>query len=177
MSTHGKGPARGYRWPDATPGNTIAVQHGAYSSRVVDPLARSIIEDLLASPGCPQHLKDDPERWRATLDGYGRAEAIVVAVSGYLAGQDIAAALSETTEAEEVTTHRKGGSTRKTTAKRTQAALDVMHRWMGTARNYANDLGLSPAAAARMQLELADRYDSALAVKALLEHDQAEVAQ
>ena len=37
-------PARGYRWPDATPGNTIAMQSGYRSERRIVPLAAAILE-------------------------------------------------------------------------------------------------------------------------------------
>jgi len=43
-------PARRYKWPDATPGNTIALRHGANSPRVVEPLAdecRAYIEQVI----------------------------------------------------------------------------------------------------------------------------------
>lgn len=34
---------RGYSWPPFEPGNTVAVRHGAYSPRRVDPLAQEIL--------------------------------------------------------------------------------------------------------------------------------------
>lgn len=34
---------RGYSWPQATPGNTLAVKHGAWSPRKVDPIARELV--------------------------------------------------------------------------------------------------------------------------------------
>ena len=169
-------PARGYSWPPFQPGHTLSTTHGAHSPRTVDPLAASIVADLLASPSCPAHLKDDPERWRPTLDGWGRAEAIVRVVSAWLDGQDLSAAMAETTTALETTTEAKGKSVKRTAGRRTQAGLDVLARWMRIARDYANDLGLSPAAAARMRLELADKYDSALHVQAVLERDQEEAS-
>jgi len=42
-------PARGYSWPTATAGNTIAVKSGAYSPRVVEPLAVEILGELVAA--------------------------------------------------------------------------------------------------------------------------------
>lgn len=36
-------PARGYSWPPFEPGNEVAVRHGAYSPRRVDPLAQQIL--------------------------------------------------------------------------------------------------------------------------------------
>lgn len=40
-------PARGYKWEDAKPGNTIALKHGAYSPRVVLPLAQELVDQVL----------------------------------------------------------------------------------------------------------------------------------
>jgi hypothetical protein len=40
-------PARGYSWPTATAGNTIAVRHGAYSPRLVRQAAQAIVTTLV----------------------------------------------------------------------------------------------------------------------------------
>jgi len=39
-------PARGYSWPTATPGNTIALKHGAYSPVFVREAAAPIVAEL-----------------------------------------------------------------------------------------------------------------------------------
>ncbi|MDA8297417.1 MAG: hypothetical protein M0004_12675 [Actinomycetota bacterium] len=44
-----KGPARGYKWADATAGNTLAVRHGAGSDRLVSERATTILADLADS--------------------------------------------------------------------------------------------------------------------------------
>lgn len=36
-----------YQWPDATPGNTIALKHGAHSPRLVEPRAQAILDEVL----------------------------------------------------------------------------------------------------------------------------------
>lgn len=45
----GKGPARGYSWPPAGPGNGLALTHGAYSPRKVGERAELVLTDLLVS--------------------------------------------------------------------------------------------------------------------------------
>lgn len=40
------GPARGYRWPDAEPGNTLAVRHGAQSPRLVSERAAALLAEM-----------------------------------------------------------------------------------------------------------------------------------
>jgi hypothetical protein len=39
--------ARGYKWRDAWPGNTLALKHGAYSEGFMQPLADDLSQDLL----------------------------------------------------------------------------------------------------------------------------------
>ena len=41
-------PARGYSWPAADAGNMLALKHGAWSDRLVEPRALEIVEALLA---------------------------------------------------------------------------------------------------------------------------------
>lgn len=42
-----EGPARGYKWADATPGNALAVRHGAFSDRLVSQRAQELLAELL----------------------------------------------------------------------------------------------------------------------------------
>lgn len=68
---HG-GPARGYRWEDAKPGNMLALKHGAYSPRKVDPVAADLVQAVLDEPDTaylqqPSYL---PALW-----AWARAEA------------------------------------------------------------------------------------------------------
>jgi Phage terminase, small subunit len=68
-----------YRWADATPGNTIALKHGAWSPRKIDPLAAEIIEQVT----------NDLE-WlrpcdRPALHAWARAEARIQLLSEFLA--------------------------------------------------------------------------------------------
>lgn len=166
----GRGAPAWQRPPFATD-NTVALTHGAYSPAVLNPVAAQLVEELLESPSCPPHLLEDPERWKYALGAWGRAEGRVLLLESYQAGMDAGDGLSELTEAEETTEHGKGKTVKRITARRresTQAALDRVERH---ARNCRNDLGLTPMAAARMRLEVADKYDSALHVQAVLEQD------
>jgi hypothetical protein len=151
------------------PGNLSAVSHGAYSPQIVDPLAAQIVTDQLESKSCPPHLKDDPERWQYALDAWGRAEATVRLLRAWISGRDIGDALSETSEALEETTHRKGGSTKRTTGRRTESALVALDRAERTAAARRNDLGLTPMAAARLRVDLAPKYDLASEIAELEE--------
>lgn len=38
-----------YQWPDATPGNLIALKHGAYSDRMVEPRAQALLDEVVES--------------------------------------------------------------------------------------------------------------------------------
>lgn len=40
-------PARGYSWPPATPGNTLAVRHGGWSDRLASERAQTVLAQLL----------------------------------------------------------------------------------------------------------------------------------
>jgi len=71
--------ARGYRWPTATAGNEIALKHGAYAPRRVDPLARELVETVADVA----YLQDDPS-YRTSLWAWGRAEARVQLVSEWI---------------------------------------------------------------------------------------------
>ena len=165
---HG-GPARGPGQPAFASANTVSQTHGAYSPRVVDPLAAEIVAGQLASPSCPPHLKEDPGRWSYALDAWGRAEATVRLLRAWVGGRDVGDALSETSEALEETTHRKGGSTKKTTGRRTESALAALDRAERTAAARRNDLGLTPMAAARLKVDMTPKFDLALAIAALEE--------
>lgn len=58
----------------AQPGNTLPMRHGAYMPRVVDPLAREMLESILGQEQI--HYLEDPTYSHA-LWAWGRAEARV----------------------------------------------------------------------------------------------------
>jgi hypothetical protein len=57
---HGR-PARGYKWADATPGNTIALKHGAYSERTIAAKCETL------EPGFIEWLSDNAP-WAAAAE-------------------------------------------------------------------------------------------------------------
>jgi hypothetical protein len=132
--TDGKGPRRGYSWPTAGPGNTIAETHGAYSTRRVDPRAAEIVAELLALPELPQHLRR-PE-FGAAVAAWGRAEARVDLMEGWLSAMD---------------TTKPGA--------RLLSVLQALARAESAAARLRSELGLTPMSAARLGRDLStSRY-------------------
>ena len=69
--------ARGYSWETAQPGNFLALRHGAYSPRVVTPLAQELIESLLVE--APDLAAP---RYRFAVAAWARAETMA-AILGF----------------------------------------------------------------------------------------------
>ncbi len=67
------------RAPAFDAGNAVALQHGAYSSRVVEPVAVRLAAELEAAS--PEWLADVD---RAAVDAYARAEARVEVLARWL---------------------------------------------------------------------------------------------
>jgi hypothetical protein len=61
--------ARGYRWETARPANFLALQHGAYSDRVLAPLVEVLVDDVLVG-----HPDLTAYPWAVTA--WARAEAV-----------------------------------------------------------------------------------------------------
>jgi hypothetical protein len=74
---------RGQR-PPFPPGNELAVQHGAYSPRKVDPLAREILEAVLSDP---ETAYLQAPRYAAARWAWARAEAEAQLLTEYLAAR------------------------------------------------------------------------------------------
>lgn len=127
------------KWRDAEPGNTIAQKHGAFSPRVVDPVAASLVEnvvELVPYLGDPSY---EPAVW-----AWGRAEARV---------QVLAAWLDENGPLDEAGDPRP--------------ALAALLQFERLAMNHRTRLGLDPLSRAALgrdvaaqQLDLARLYDS-----------------
>ncbi|MBA8964752.1 hypothetical protein JOJ86_006030 [Rhodococcus percolatus] len=126
-------PARGYSWPQATAGNTIAQQHGAYSPRKVDPLAEEFISNALAQPDL-DFLK--AASYRPALWAWARAEAKVQLVEEYLSG---------------LTTDGVGDLD----SKRILAAHALLDRSETRADKLRSKLGLDPLSRARLKRDTA----------------------
>lgn len=73
------GPARGYKWRDAWPGNDLATKHGAHSERLVAPVAARLAAELAVDApwtARPAH--------RAAVAAWARTEARLQLVAGWL---------------------------------------------------------------------------------------------
>lgn len=144
------GPARGYKWPQATENNEIALQHGIYSERRVLPIAEQIEEQLLAQPNAPAYLRDP--LYAHALRGWSVAEAQQALLLAYIdAAEDPEAPLTDFTTSEESEHHGEGGvTTRKSSTRHLEAAYVQMHRVATRAANLRRELGLTPLARARL---------------------------
>ena len=70
-----QGPARGYKWRDAWPGNDLALRHGAHSERKVQPIA----DELAASLCAVRRTSTSPSTGTRSRRGVGpRAERVVL---------------------------------------------------------------------------------------------------
>jgi hypothetical protein len=147
-SGRGKGPARSYRWETATRGNRIAEVHGARSERRVAPLAAQIEQAARSGPGWPDYL-DDPG-YASAVAAWARAEAIVELLWQWLAEQGPLDALSSTSDSTTETEQHESGSRSRTTARRTESALNQLARWEATAARQRQRLGLDPLSRARL---------------------------
>jgi hypothetical protein len=72
-------PARGYSWEPFRPGNTVALRHGAWSPRKVEPLAAEYVETVAGSANWLRDC-DAPAVW-----AWARTEARVQLLSEWLA--------------------------------------------------------------------------------------------
>jgi hypothetical protein len=90
-----KRPPRGYSWPDATPGNTIALKHGSYSERAIAERAQLVHASLLeVAPWCAE------DRYLPSIDRYLKATAReTLAHDALMAGGKISPRLLETATA------------------------------------------------------------------------------
>lgn len=142
----------GQRAPFA-PGNEAAVVHGGHSDRSVAPLAAQIARELLEDAGTPDHLREP--MFAPAVQAWARAEAVAELLFRHLSGQDLQAAMTDTTAADEEERSTKGKTTRRSQTRRTTAALDQWHRASAHAAALRSKLGLDPASAARVGRDLA----------------------
>lgn len=124
---HG-GPARGYKWEPALPGNFKAKKHGAYSDRVITPLAAEINNAVcLARPDLQA-----PEMQPAVM-AYARTEAQLEILTAYV---DQHGAINEETG-------------EPTAAEKHRLRIDTQ------AANHRARLGLDPLSKARLGKDIA----------------------
>lgn len=118
--------APGNEWA-AQPGNTIALRHGAYSPRRVDPLAAEIAERLLADESAPWLAQVSN---RLAVWALARAEARVQLLDEWVGGMDIVDASKS-----------DRGQT---------SPLELLRRFEATAASMRANLGLDPIHRARL---------------------------
>lgn len=110
-------------------GNTAAVQHGAYSERILAPLAESIVEHTLRDPSLA-YLREP--RYRATVNAWGRAEGKCVLFEEQL--ERLPDDLAD---------------------KRVETAHRELHRAETRAATLRSQLGLTPLSRARLGRDVA----------------------
>ena len=74
--------ARGYSWPPFEPGNGVAMRHGVWSRRQVDPLVRELVAGLVSD-------RPDLLAYPEVLVAWARAEARCILFAEYLGDEDL----------------------------------------------------------------------------------------
>ncbi|MFW0796564.1 P27 family phage terminase small subunit [Gordonia sp. CPCC 205515] len=115
-------PARGYSWEPFKANNTAAVKHGAYSERVVVPMAAEIANDLMA-----KHERLRNPLFRESLQTYSRVAAQVETLERHVAEHGLL--------------NDDGNPT---------GAAGFLLKVTKQLSNLANELGLTPLANARL---------------------------
>ena len=166
-------------------GNLVGLRHGAFSQRLLAPLAEAIAQEQLERQDCPLWLKD-PSYSRALM-AWARAEAELVRLYArqdeleHLAGDEdpVDAALTDVTETEETENRPAMGSlTRVSVMRQRESLAKAIHRSETRARSLRADLGLTPASRARLGRDITNtgRLDLALYYASLAEEQEQERA-
>ena len=138
-------PARGYSWPTATPGNEIALKHGAYSAARVDPVAAELVETAKSAVA----YLAAPE-FEAALQAWGRAEARARLLAGWISENGLLDAKGKPRHA--------------------ATFLVTCERQAAEARAR---LGLDPTSRAKLERDVAHaKFDISAAMQALDEEDE-----
>ncbi len=143
---------RNYKWPDATDGNWLALRHGAYSPRKVDPLAEELVTLAIETVG----YLDDPS-YSFSLWAWARAEARVQLLTEYLAKL----ADEDVSPTDEVA----------------MRADDSRLKWERRASDERDRLGLNPTARARLEQALSSATRNVVDIGAALSALEAVEAQ
>jgi hypothetical protein len=122
-------PATGTEWtpefegqrPPFQPGNQLAVTHGAYSSKRIDPVAAGFRDEILSSPAM-QYLLEP--QYAAIFWQYCRTAARIQAIEDALDGMPI----------EQAAYSGKGQT----------SWLELLRKWTSTLTNLASRCGLDP---------------------------------
>lgn len=117
--------------PPFQPGHALSLRHGAFSPRHVNPLAREIVEELLADPAVAYVAAP---RFRAAVWSWARAEARVQLLERW------------------VENHDDGGVDEDGSV---SPVLTALRLWHVRAANQLSKLGLDPMSAARLGRDVA----------------------
>ena len=120
-------PKRGYSWPPFEPGHQVSLKHGAWSPRVVDPLAEELVATVAATVDWWRPC-DRPAIW-----AWARAEVRCQLLVEWLAG--------------------KGGDVNDDGTMR--PAAEALTRLEATAGTLRARLGLDPLSRARLGRDVA----------------------
>jgi hypothetical protein len=123
----GASPARRYTWAPTGPGNLLALKHGAYSPRIIGPLAEELIERVLEN-------RPELSVFPFALGAWARAETRVALLTLYLDAGEI---VDESGEPRERLLRELRAEERRAAEER-------------------RELGLSPSAYWRLQRETAE---------------------
>ena len=118
--------------PPFSPGNEMAVKHGAKSPRKVDPIADALATELLADETVA-YLR--APRYAAAVQAWAQAEAKCGLISNWVDGMPIEQAAAS-----------KQGQT---------SPLELLRKWETTAQGHRSRLGLDPMSAARLGKDVA----------------------
>lgn len=114
------------------PGNVLAVTHGAYSQRVVGPIADALVEAVRADPGVG--YLSTPS-YQPALRAWAAAEARVIALEAWIERIGMEAA-----------TDSGRGKT---------PPLELLRQWEASALTHRGRLGLDPLSRARLGRDVA----------------------
>lgn len=129
-------PARGYSWPPFEPGNEVALRHGAYSPRKVEPLANELVERVVAQA----QAAESPTPWLRDVTyapavwAWARAEARVQLLEEWLMSR---------------------GSVGVDAEGEVQGAAKLLTRYEASAARARQALGLDPLSRARLGKDVA----------------------
>lgn len=139
--------------PPFTPGNEMAVKHGAGSPRKVDPLAAALVTELLTDETV-KYLQ--APRFAAAVQAWATAEAKCGLIATWVDGMSIEAAASS-----------KQGQT---------SPLELLRKWEATAQTHRARLGLDPMSAARLGKDIAQTKQADMAAEMTQLREQHERA-
>lgn len=143
--------------PPFLPGNTVAEQHGVHSPRKVDPLARELVQQLLADETAA-HVR--LPAYRPAVWAWARTEAQAQLLSEYLAKAGAAA----------------GDGVGDLDNDRVRTAYLLQHRVETRAASLRRGLGLDPLSRARLGKDVAaGQLDTARLMAELEKRDQPTV--